>query len=162
MKPTFEPNPDTRLLTDVLLALKHGEVLTHEDMAKLLSRRIDGADPALQSARRRAEREDGFVFTAVRKVGIRRLTDEEIVGLGETGAKSIRRASRRYARRVANVGSFDALSAADKAKHNGALALFGAVMAATKASTLRRLEGAANSTGQLSLGRTFDLFKGEK
>ena len=54
------------------------------------------------------------------------------------------------------------LPPAEQTKHNGALALFGGIMAASKGSTLRRLEQAANGTGPLPLGRTFDLFKGEK
>ncbi len=156
----FELSPDTRILTDALLKMEPGDTLTHDEMAALLSRRIDGADSTLQSARRRAEKEDGVVFGTVRTVGLKRLTDAEIVGLGETGAKGLRRAARRSFRRVSNVGNFDKLSPAEQAKHNGALALFGGVMAASKGSTLRRLELAVSGTEQLSLGRTFDLFKG--
>ena len=159
--PVFELSPDTRLLTDELLKMKPGDDLTHKEMSELLSRNIDGSSAPLLSARRRAEKEDGFVFGTIRGVGVQRLSDTEIVDLGETGAKGIRRAARRTARRVSNVKDFDAMPAEIKARHNGALALFGGIMAAAKASTLRRLEKAANSSGVLSLGRTFELFKGD-
>lgn len=156
----FELNPDTRLLTDMLLTMRQGEVLTYTEMARKLSRQIDGSDAYLQSARRRAEKEDGFVFVFERKSGLKRLTDAEIVSLGEAGAKGLRRKARKEARRVANVKDYEALSDADKARHQGALALFGAIVSAAKGSTLRRLEAAAaEATGPLPLGRTFDLFK---
>lgn len=156
----FELNPDTRMLTDALLKLQQGETISYADLGRVVSRKISGADPALQSARRRAEKDDGFVIATIRKEGMKRLTDVEIVALGETGAKSLRRAARRHAKRLANVNRFDDLPTEDKAKHNGAMALFSGVVAATKGSTLRRLEEAANASGQLSLGRTFELFKG--
>ena len=159
--PMFELSPDTRLLTDVRLKMGAGETMTYEAMTTLLSRKVGGSDATLHSARRRAEREDGFVFGSVRKVGIKRLADVEIVDLGETGAKALRRSASRTARKVANVQNFDALSDDLKARHNGALALFGGVMAAAKGSTLRRLERAANIGGRLSLGRTFELFSAE-
>ncbi len=156
--PQFELSPDTRLLTDVLLKMGAGEMMTYKQMETLLSRKIGGSDSTLHSARRRAEKEDGFVFGSVRTIGIKRLADGEIVDLGETGAKALRRSAKRTARKVANVQNFDALSDELKARHNGALALFGGVMAAAKGSTLRRLERAANVGGRLSLGRTFELF----
>lgn len=156
----FELNPDTRLLTDMLLAVQQGDTLTYAEMSRRLSRAIDGSDPYLQSARRRAEKEDGFVFAFERKTGIKRLTDAEIVNLGEAGAKGLRRKARREGRRVANVRDYSALTDADKARHQGSLALFGAIASAAKASTLRRLEAAAaDAAGPLPLGRTFDLFK---
>ena len=159
--PTFEPSPDTRILTDALLRMAAGETLSYKSMTEIVSRTIDGTSAVLQSARRRAERDDGFVFGTIRNIGVQRLKDSEIVDLGETGAKALRRAARRTARRIANVAHFDDLVPGDQLKHNGALALMGAVMAATKASTLRRLEAASDSPGQLSLGRTFELFKGD-
>ncbi len=154
----FELNPDTRLLTDAFLKMEQGETMTYEQVSKLLSRKTSGSDGTLQSARRRAEKEDGFVFGTIRKVGLKRLDDAEIVSLGETGAKSLRRGARRSFKRVSNVHDFDSLPSAEQAKHNGALALFGGIMAASKGSTLRRLEGAAETSGTLSLGRTFELF----
>lgn len=156
----FELNPDTRLFTDLLLKMQQGQTLAYADLSRQMGRTVDGSDPYLQSARNRAEKEEGFVFAFQKRQGIRRLTDAEIVAIGEAGAKSLRRKARREARRVANVADYESLTDADKARHQGSLALFGAIASAAKASTLRRLEqAAAEATGPLPLGRTFELFK---
>lgn len=156
----FELNPDTRLMTDLLLAMEQGSSLSYAAISREMGREVTGSDPYLQSARRRAEKEDGFVFEFERKKGIRRLTDPEIVALGESGAKSLRSKARRTAKKISNVKDFDGLTDAQKAQHNGALALLGAIASASKASTLRRLEKASSESAQpLPIGRTFELFK---
>jgi len=154
----FEPNLDVNLLVAALLKMERGNVMSYKDMAKIVSRDMKGADPSLQSARRRAEREIGFIFSTIRMVGLVRLTDDEIVNLGESGSKKLRRSARRSFKKISNVKDFGSLSPVGQARHNGALALFSGIMAASKATTLKRLEKAAN-TGKLSLGRTFELFK---
>jgi len=157
----FEPNPDTNLLVSELLKLKRGKIMTYKTMSKLLSRPMKGADPALQSARRRAEREVGFVFSTIRTIGLVRLFDNEIVNLGESGAKKLRRSAKRSYKKITNVEDFDALPPVEQARHNGAIALFSGIMAASRSSTLKRLEKAAD-TGLISLDKTFALFSGKK
>lgn len=161
MRPPFELHPDTRLVTDALLRLEPGDALTYQQVGALLSRHIVGSDYTIQAARRRAEREDGFVFITERGHGLRRLHDSEIAALGDDYATKLRRAAKRNARRVANVQDYDGMTPEDRAARDGALALFGAIAAASKRSTLRRLEKAAQTEPVLSLGATFNLFKGK-
>lgn len=160
-KPTIrELAYDTRLLYDQLKGLPFGEVLPYEAMTKLLGRDIrDEAHGNLQSARRMLLNHDGIVIGTVRKVGVKKLNDQEIVITGEDASKHVRRSARRALRRLAAVRDYEALPAESKISHNTFASALAAVVALAKPAGLKRIETEVRRTAaQLPLARTLAAF----
>lgn len=163
-KALFEPSVDTNFLAAKLSKVDVGEIVTYEE----LSDAIDGRDvrpgqpgySALVSARRRLERQHGIVFGSVRKVGLKRLSDIGIVDTSDQAIASIRRKARRSAKRLTCVKNYEGMPAEKQVKHNAYMSIFGALAAASRASTVRLIEEeVAIKQDQLSLTKTLEFFK---
>ena len=82
---------DTRLLLQRLLQAKVGEVITYRELNSAIDRDVQReANPFLQSAMRAALRQM-MVFSTIRGVGVKRLTDRELAGIGEATRQHISR-----------------------------------------------------------------------
>lgn len=158
-KPTFELSVDTRLLYQRLAAAAMGEVVAYDDLNDLIGRDVRRrAYGALASARRKALAEDGIVFDVVPKVGMKRLTDAEIVASTQADVRRLHKASRRAARKVA-CAHYEQLPADSRITHNAVLSLFGAVHNITHVKRLKQLEQEVASTnGELPLAKTLAFF----
>ena len=158
----FELSQDTKFIYQRLQAAAPGETVTYSELADLVGRPCHpGASGygALFSARKIAERDDKIVFGAVRKIGLKRLTDEEIVGSGIAAVASIRRTAKRGAKRVA-CADYAKLDRDSQVQHNAHLSVLGALYQATKPSALRRVETQVQTAQeQLPLAKTLEAFK---
>ena len=159
-RPTFEISIDTRMIYDRLKKSRVGDVVTYEELTKLVGRDVtDGAHGNLYSARRRLLREDQIVFDTVRKIGLQRLGDTEIVEASEADLARIRRAAKRAGRKLTCVQNFAGLQETHQTKHNAAMSLFAAVATITKQSQVRKIEAKIGKTeAVLPLAKTLAMF----
>jgi hypothetical protein len=136
----FQLSADTKTLYRLLREVKVGQLLTFAAISKTIGLRVDGSFPALQSARRKALNHDGIVFGAVVGVGIRRLTDVEIVDSVASDRRYIRNRARRSATKLLTV-EYSKLSKRSKAEYIAALSIFGAMFRLTDERNVLKVEG---------------------
>ena len=155
-----EMSIDTRLLIELLEKAEEGQTIDYSEMEQAIGRDVrDGARGNLQTARRRLRDDKGIQFGTVQGIGIKRLTDVEVVDSRQSRLDHIRRTSKVAVKELAAV-DFDTLPNETKVRHNAYFSMFGALHQVTKANNVKRLEtkvGEAQS--QLSLARTLDAFK---
>lgn len=118
-KPMFQLSIDTKMLAERLQKTSVGDTVTYEECSKIVSRDVtNGARHVLQAARRYCEAHYNMLFGCVHRVGLKRLNDSEIVDLGESTLKHVRRTSLKTARRIAQCADYEKLSEQKKIKHN--------------------------------------------
>lgn len=159
-KPNFEIATDTRLLYQALMKVKPGSEITYTALSKDMGRHIEGADPYLQSAIRRAFKNDGAVFDNIRGKGYRRLLDNEIVAgsVGDTDA--LRRKARRSARKLAAVENVADLPQEQRIEHSARLSLFAAIVSMTKPAAIESVKAKVSAAGQeLPFAKTLEAFQ---
>lgn len=161
MKSIPELSIDARLLIDLLSKVGIGETVGYDTLSEAIGRDVRGtAYSQLATARRHLLRDKQMVFEAVHNVGIKRLSDAEIVATGESAVGRVRRAARRGTQRLTSVQDFDALPNALKLKHNAYLSTLGAIGMLAKGSAVKKVEEAVSaSSGALPIGRTLELFR---
>lgn len=124
-KPVFVVSVDAKTLAHVLRQVPVGEVITYATLTKAIARDVcaDGRG-AMTTARAMVQREDRMIFDTVYKQGLKRLANEEIVGLGDRARDHVRRASRKIIKKLV-CADYDALSREKKTQHNTSLSMFG-------------------------------------
>jgi len=149
---------DTKLIYDLLSKCDPGDIVAYRTLSELISRDVQGAARScLQSAMRRLVN-DGVVFSCVRGVGIKRLSDSEIVGEGPATLAKIRRAVRRAGRKLQAVQDYDSLSHESQIAHNATISMFGALNHMSQPKTFKKLEGKIEETrASLPLAKTLEL-----
>lgn len=162
-KTIAEISIDARMLHQKLKEVPIGSTITWEDLGKVIGRDVHAGSPgygALTTARRRVQIDDGMVFDAIAKVGLKRLSDAEIVNTGQSIVDRVRRMARKGARRLLSVANFDALPNEAKIKHNAYASLLGAVAQISQESKVRALEKHVQGTqAALPLAKTLEVFK---
>lgn len=159
-KPNFEISVDTRLLYQELKKIKTGEDISYEVLSKAVGYQLEGANSHLQSAIRMAFTNDGMVFDNIRGTGYRRLTDEEIIDAATRDTDSLRRKSRKSAKRLASVSNFASMAPEKRIEHNARLSLFAAITNMTKPSAYEQLRENVTSFGtELPFAKTLEAFK---
>src|SRR5262245_51180874 len=98
-------------------ALVLEEMLTYEELSGLIGGPVRSYMHLSRSVRHRAMQSSGVVTQVVPKVGIKRLADTGILGLGDARRQHIRRTSRRALRELGHV-EFSNLDDAGKRSHN--------------------------------------------
>jgi hypothetical protein len=153
---------DTRLLLQRLLKAAVGELVSYQELSKEISRDVQReANPCLQSAMRAALRQD-MVFSTVRNVGVKRLTDRELAGVGEATRQHISRSARVAMKKMSKVQDFKALTDTEKVRHNTGLAMLGAVAHIASPKQAKALEGrVSNSLAVLPVQETLAAFAGK-
>jgi len=151
---------DTKLLGDRLSALSVGSILTYEDLSGSIGRNVRlEARSNLTSAIHRLLR-DGYVFATVRGVGIKRLSDQEIIGVGLDVVQKVRRAAGRAQTKLAAVQDFDSLPRDSKTQHQVAMSVLGVLRHMTKSTTVKKLESrVAAVQSELPLTLTLEALK---
>lgn len=162
-KSIAEISVDARLLHQRLKTVGIGETVSWGDLAKIIGRDVtagNGGYSALTTARRRALMDDGMVFDAVLKVGLKRLSDQDIVATGQATVDKVRRAARKGNRRLLSIQDFDALPNEMKVKHNAYVSLLGAVVAISTDKKVHQLEQhVENARAALPLAKTLEVFR---
>jgi hypothetical protein len=137
--PRFEPSLDVKILCDILLAAKIGDVVTYDTISDAIGRDITQFRYIAASAIRSVQNSHQFVFSCIPKVGYKRLNNSEIVGKGEQFIKHIKRTSKRGAKNLACV-QYAQLSDNDKISHNTRMTIFAMVQDNTSTKTNRIIE----------------------
>jgi hypothetical protein len=161
-RPRFRVSIGTRTIYDRIARMTMGEVVTYREFSDLVNEDVtlDGRG-TLNSARRMAQRDLQIVTDTVRKTGIKRLTDVEVVDASDASFGELRRAARRGIDRTTAITDFERLPNDKKIRHNAAVSALGVIAALSKPKEIRKLEGAVNTsqTGQLPIGRTLELLR---
>ena len=159
-KPLFQQSFETQAAITCLEGVEAGKTVEYARLTDAMG--VDaqrGGRGAVQSARRYLERERSMVFAAMRGLGIKRLTDNEIVSTGSQGQAKMRRVARRYGRRQTCV-DFEALDQPTQVRQQIYRSLFNAAGALGKASAIRKLESrVVESARVLPLNQTLEAFK---
>lgn len=155
-----ELSADTRVLFERITNLEPNEVVSYDELSKLIGRDVRGrAVSNLYQARRKALREERIVTESVIGLGIKRMTDSQVVVGFESFMSRSRRAARREATKLTSV-DYPKLSRTDQTKHNAALATLGVIQHIASTSSMNRLETKVqDSSGPLPIGKTLDVFR---
>jgi len=154
-----ERSYETSAIYQRIIQLSVDEVITYQEISVIISRDIQQARGYLNTAKRIALRDDGFVFGAVRNIGIRRLNDMAIVESANKSIRSIRRkASRKkddlLCMRREELNDEEKLSLDTKLTHTSFLEHM------TKPKAIRRLEmSVKEASHQLPLQKTLEIFR---
>lgn len=151
---------DVKLVYERLAKCSTGDLVTYEDLSAIIGRDIRlKANWVLGSARRRAFTQNQMLFGAIAKVGVKRLSDAEIVATGQDALTRIHKTSLRAARRMTAIRSFDTLDAPARTKHDTYLSALGVLSHLTKEKSMQRLEEKVKASGKtLALARTLEAF----
>ena len=123
----FQISADAKVLASVLKETAPGEVVTYERLSASIGRDVQkDARGVLQTARRSVLNENRMVFEAVIDVGLMRLKDEQIVGIGDKSRDHIRRTARKTVKSLFCV-NYDQLSREQQVKHNTSLSMMGVI-----------------------------------
>jgi len=96
-------SPDARALADLLVACPIGSVITYNQMTAAIGRDITACRHVLARARQVALREVGAAFVVEVRVGLRRMSAEEVVTTtGPVARQHIRRTARRALKTLAS------------------------------------------------------------
>lgn len=155
----FEASPDARLLRARLKRAEVGELVTYTELSGVVSRTVTGAFGPLRTALRSLLNDEGRAFGVVRGVGMKRLSDVEIVEAADGDVDSIRRKARRSARRLTAVQHYDKLEPKQQLAHTARLSIFGAISSMTTDSAIKKVEAAATGRAtELPIAETLKAF----
>ena len=155
----FEASPDARLLRGRLKAVEIGQMVTYVELSAVVSRTVGGAFGPLRTALRSLLHDEQRVFGVVRGIGLKRLSDAEIVEAADSDIDSVRRKARRAARKLTSVQDFAAMDPAKQLAHTARLSIFGAIGHMTTESAVRKIETAATGRAtELPIAETLKAF----
>tara|TARA_R110000796_G_scaffold46566_5_gene112541 strand:- start:7169 stop:7672 length:504 start_codon:yes stop_codon:yes gene_type:complete len=154
-----ELSVDAQVLEKHLLTLEVDQVATYVDLSALIKRDVQHESRGVMAtAQKRILRNHNRVFACVIGVGIKRLDDSAIVGIGDSFIRKQRRAAKRTARQL-SCADPDKLNAEDRAKLDARLSFTGAMLLFTKDKPLRALEAqCASNNSKLPTAETMALF----
>jgi len=141
MKPAqFELSTDARFIRQRLHEMKPGDEISYEELGKDINKDVTGGMSALQSAKRSLLR-DGFVFSAVTGVGIKRLIDVEIVKVGDKDIAVMRRRASKARLKLSTV-SAEGLTPASNLDLIAKQSIIGAISIVTDHRSVEAIRGA--------------------
>lgn len=162
----FPTDPERALKIDILAAalrdLPMEGILSYEELGDLIAEDLTIAGHtdrlSLVRAKARVERESGFCFETVRKVGLKKLSGSSLSGIGVTARRKIARKAAKEGKRLASARYN--LSSGDQAKVDAERSLLGAICVAAKAEIEPVQKMAV--TGPMVAHKVFDLFRKEE
>lgn len=162
-QPQFQRSADTRFLMQELAKAKVGEEITYDRLTKAIGREVSGSTASLHSARRALLKEQNFVFDTIVGVGLKRLSDREIVATSAKTAKHMRRTAQRGVRTLTAVGDFSALPREDQMRHSAAVSIFSAVAEMAAERSISKIEDVAKDRPEgLPFAQTLEAFRSHK
>jgi hypothetical protein len=146
-KASFEASADAKTLASMLKTCPIGDVLTYDQLSRAVGRSVTtDARSALYTARSIVQKEDRMVFDVVRTVGLKRLSNEEIVDLSDKARDHVRRTSKKTAKKLTCV-DYDAMNTEKQVKHNTALSMFCVFAELATEKSTKRLSAQVQKTG---------------
>lgn len=160
-KPVGLMSIDVATIYKRLSMLAIGEVATYEELSAIIGRDVrDKAGWIVSNARRKCLNDDQIVLGVVTKIGLKRLSDAEIVETGQDVVSRIHNMTVKGARRLAAVKSYDALPKDKQNQFNTYTSLIGVLGHFTRAKQVNKVsEAAQKSSGQLPLAKMLEAFK---
>lgn len=145
--PTFRRSLETQELIERLSKLEPGALVSYADLSEVAGETITGGTPALQSAKRAVEKERGVALSVERGVGVRRLTDDEIVDDTHGARSRIRRQSKRALSRLSAVIDFASLSDEKKRTHQAHAVIYAVIADKASSGAVKRVQSTVNIDG---------------
>lgn len=145
--PTFKRSLETQELVARLATLDIGELVTYVELSEIAGEPISGASSALQSAKRIVEHENDIALAVERGVGIRRLTDDQIVEDTHSARVRICRQSKRALTRLSSVKDFASLDDEKKRAHQAHAVIYAVVAEKTAAKSVKRITSTVKIDG---------------
>ncbi len=150
---------DTRLLVGMLSKAAIGQEFTYEALGKELGRPVSGSTSNLISARHIVQRDFDIVFGTISRHGIKRLSDSEIVAVGDKLTGKVRRAARRTINTMAKARD-EVLSKDEITHRNTTISMAGVLVHMATRANMAKLETAVRvNAAELPIGKTLELFK---
>ncbi len=146
---TFEVSEVTLKAFEALLAVKQGETIPYEALAKVMGRdpQCDGRHNLVSACRMLQRKPHERVYLCVPNEGVRWLTALDVARLGPHGIRRTHRMAKRWARRMDTLKRDDAsLTDADRQRHAQHLTLLGFLSQQSAGVAPPRGEIPANTT----------------
>lgn len=156
----FELSVDARLLADRLRSVEPSCDVSYAELSEIIGRDVQrSARSVLASARKFVVREDSIVFGVVLNVGLRRLTDAEIVDTSDRASRHINRAAGKAISLITRA-RYEVLDRAHQIRHNAAISTFGAIAVFSSHPGRKKVEVVvAQNNAPLPLAGTVRLFQ---
>jgi hypothetical protein len=150
---------DARLLRQRLSKVAVGQEISYEELSREIGRKVAGSCTALQSARRSLLNSSQIIFEPVRGVGLKRLSDSEIVDASERDISKVRRAARRGAKKLLSIADYSALPSDKQLQHTTRLSVMTMIAHAASDKGIEKVEKAAAGRAQeLPIAETLKAF----
>jgi hypothetical protein len=156
----FKKTIERQIIEERLRNAVVGEVVTYAELSKELRMDVRKTCLGALTSARKFLSGSGVHFDCIDNVGLKRLSDSEVVLKSENQVPVIRRAAINNQRRVSSV-DYEHLSEDDKNKHRTVMSVCGAVAAFTKPSVVKKIQQEAkHSPRPLPVGETIRAFLG--
>lgn len=154
MKPAqFELSADTRFIRQRLHELRPGDSVPYTELSALINKTVEGATPALQSAKRSLLKE-GYVFAPIFGEGIKRLADDEVVTAADGDIATMRRRARKAGMKLSTV-SYEQLTPTKQLALTAKVSIVGAIAAIATGRAIVAIEKVASGkSGELPIAET--------
>ena len=138
-----ELSVDTQTIERLLLDVPPNGEITYATLSAAIGRDVQTrARHILNAAVRRVLRNNQIVFAAVFGKGLKRLSNDGVLGVGQEAIVAIGRKSRRTVKKLA-CADFDKLKPAERTQHNVLVSQFGMLAHITSSTTQKKLEAHA-------------------
>lgn len=159
MRPVFQMSADARLLYQKLKTIKIGDTISYAELGAEVNRVVEGGTGVLRTALRRCQVDNQMLFGAIRGVGLKRLTDTEIVSEATATTAAVRRKARRGAARLFLVNDFEGLSERDKSQHMARASILSSVAHLTQERQIDKFIASAKEVRrELPVTETLKMF----
>lgn len=159
-RPSFQMNADSRLLMQHLAKTPIGQTVTYEELSRIISRPVNGANGSLQTAMRRLLRDSGMVFGNVHGTGFKRLDDSEIVAEGGRATDIIRRRAKRAIERQSKA-DFNKLTREQQGRYTAQVSVLAATAFMTNERQIAKIaEASKPDVREIAVAATLAMFSG--
>jgi hypothetical protein len=159
-KPDFHPSVESQTIARHLSTLEVGQLVTYDELCRLVhAADIEEIRMKIQTARGIVQREKNVIFGTVTGIGLKRLSDQEIIHEAEKGMVRIARATRRTAGKLA-CSNIDSLAPEKRSEALRLQAQLGALELAGSTKAARHIDQQLLQGRRLEIGNVVELFKG--
>ena len=156
--PRFQAGADSMLIVAELRKAAVGDVVSYAHLSGAIGKVVTGATGALRTAIKKMETDHDAVFGVVTSVGVKRLSDSEIVDFGGSVIDRSRRLARRGVKTMSKA-NFEKLPMQQQAAHSARISTLATIAAMTSGPEQKRLEGACMAAPrQLPVPETLKMF----